>query len=244
MKPTKKTVVIILIIVLLVPFFLIINSVFASNGYTPFVKTPIDPYKDLLKEYEEKIKSEKTSKEEKDILKRKYEIVVYDATLRADNIKKEKPGAFETLALMTITPVPTTAPIEIADGIDKNPIIPNPLVFPKDISLGNGWHKKDKDKNATLFVYSGCLKEKPSQGVIYIKELGNSLVYKKFLAPDNSGKLFIIKEDKSQLTLRNDADQIFYFDLTLEVFTDQNGSIISTQEPISETSTPIAYPVP
>jgi hypothetical protein len=224
MRITKKSFWVLLAIILLIPLLTTIQTAFAHNSFGIQVKTLIDPYKDTLKQYEDELKSDKTSTEDKELLRKKYESISADATLRADIIKKEKPGAYETLLSATITPHAPIVEREVPDGIDKNPIIPNRMVFPKDFFPINGWHKKVE--SATLFVYSGYEIDDPSQGVIYLKEPGDTLMYKKFQAPQGSGKLQIVDEKNMRLTLQNEQGKVFYFDTIQEGFVDLDGNLI------------------
>lgn len=242
MKTTKKLAWVILAIILLIPLFFTINTAFANNSAIFQAKTPVDPYQDQLKQYKDAIDSDKVSKEEKELLKKKYESISADATLRADIIKKEKPGAYETLAASTVTPHSPIIEHEVPDGIDKNPVIPNRMAFPKDIYPINGWHKKVK--SATLFVYAGYSIDNSSQGLIYLKEPGDTLVYKKYLGPEGSGKLRIVDEKDMRLTLQNEKGQVFYFDTLLEGFVDQDGNLIGNTEATVVPATPTEYPYP
>lgn len=241
MKTTKKLTWAILVIVLLIPLFLTMSSAFASNPIPPVI-TPVDQYKDILKSYEDELKSDKTSKEEKDLIKKKYDSMAQEATQWADSVKKDKPEAYKTL---TITETP--APIiyrKAADGIDAHPIIPVRNVFPKDIIPINGWHK-EIGNDGTLFVYAGYVKDNPSQGFVCLKEPGKTLKFKKFLAPADSGKLRIVSEDDMLLTLQNETGQTFYFDAKKESFVDQNGNVIPGDNKADSTPTaPVGYPAP
>jgi hypothetical protein len=252
MKTTKKITWVILSIVLLIPLFLTMSSAFANNPKStsdPKEITPIDQYKDILKSYEDELKSDKTSKEEKDLVKRKYESMASEATQWAEAVKKDKSRPYETL---TITQTP--APIiyrKAPDGVDAHPIIPDRNVFPKDIFPVNGWHKEIGNVG-TLFVYAGYVTntpsqgiDNPSQGIVYLKEAGKTLKFKKFLAPANSGKLHIVSEDKMVLTLQNETGQTFYFDVKKESFVDQDGNEIPGDNNIVSTPTvPVGYPAP
>lgn len=243
MKTNKKTVWIILVIALLVPLLLTMGKVFAYNNTIPQAKTPYDHYKAILKGYEDELKSDKTSQEEKDLLKKKYASIAQDATLSADALKKAKPDAYETLVNRTATSVPITQHV-IPDGIDNPPVIPIPNVFPQDIFPANGWHK-GIGNDGTLFVYAGYAISDPSQGLVYLKEPGKTLKFKKFIAPENSGKLRIVSEDKMVLTLQNEIGQTFYFDAKKEGFVDQNGNVIPEGTDGEVTPTPISpYPAP
>lgn len=242
MKTTKIFSWIILAIILLIPLFFTINTAFAINSVIFQARTPVDPYKDQLKQYKDAIDSDKLSKEEKELLKKKFESISADATLRADIIKKEKPGAYETIIASTITPHPTIIEREVPEGIDKNPVIPNRMAFPKDIYPVNGWHKKVK--SATLFIYAGYAIDNPAQGIIYLKEPGDTLVYKKYLGPEGSGKLKIVDEKAMRLTLQNENGQIFYFDALQQGFVDQEGNLIDNIEATVTTATPNEYPYP
>jgi hypothetical protein len=240
MKTTKRTGWVILSAILLVPLFLMINNVFAANSTISQTKTPLDPLRDQLKVYEDELNSDKASEADKEIIRIKYASIAYEATQRAISLTNAKPS----LPYRTATPAPPAVYREIPDGIDEYPIIPNRNAFPDDIFPANGWHKKMGD-DGTLFVYAGCLMDDFSQGVVTMKEVGISLKFKKFLAPENSGQLRIVREDKMVLTLQNKTGQTFYFDVTKESFVDQNGNVVSGAKKIESTPTAsVGYPHP
>lgn len=245
MKTTKKITWAILSLVLLILLFLTMSIAFANNSKaTPDPKeiTPVDQYKDILKAYEDELKSDKASKEEKDLIKRKYDSMSSEATQWAEAVKKDKSRPYETLTI-TQSPMPIIYR-KAPDGVDAHPIIPDRNVFPKDILPVNGWHKEIGNVG-TLFVYAGNLEADLSQGVVCLKEAGKTLKFKKFLAPANSGELHIVSEDKMVLTLQNKTGQTFYFDVKKESFVDQDGNEIPGDINIDSTPTaPVGYPAP
>jgi hypothetical protein len=226
MKKTRKISWFVFTIVLLIPFSLAISSVFAKVPI-PAGVTTIDTYKEFLKSLESDLNNGQMSQEGKDLAKKKYDLMAHRATQWAQDVKTETVKTYVPPA-KTETP-PTIVYMKSPDGIDYDPIIPIPQVFPKDMIPLNGWHK-EMGNEGTLFVYAGFVAGDPSQGIVIMKEPGKTLKFKKFPAPKNSGGLRIVAEDGRLLILQGDTCPTFYFDTQKESFVNKDGNVILFDE--------------
>lgn len=196
----------------------------AAMGISVRTQTPIDPFRNIINEFQSRIKNDNLNIKEKEALLQKFEPMIIEATQRADALKQ---NAITPLIKRTPFATPTQgSEIKISDGINNRPIIPR---YSSDFILINSWAKTIGNK--TYLVYAGALAKDTSQGLVYMQS-PQSFGFKIIFSPLKNGLLTAISSNNLILTLETENGDLVFFDAEKEQFVD------SADKPIL----PPAYP--
>lgn len=193
-------------------------------GITIKTPAPIDPYAEILQNYQTQISNDKISNEEKAMLQQKYEPLVIEATKRASILSQNS-------NLPTVKKTPFSTPtqgveISIAEGINNQPIIPR---YSSEYLFLNSWSKTID--GLTYLVYAGAMVNDSEQGLVYIQDPKN-YQFAKILSPQKSGAIQIVSEKNLVLTLISEKGNLFFFDVINKIF------INDSDKPLTATAYP------
>lgn len=239
-KPTKITPIIIIVaIIALIAIALPIRQIVLAEGkpgndLSSRISNIINHLNELL--------SNKTlpeeSRESIELRKRYFEWQATQLVEKTEDpelviAQKQTLAVEATKEYLSSTPKPTSSrPVGIMKGIDYVRSLEKEAALSEIFWVG-------KIEDAYVIVYTGVLRNDPTQGVVFIfpENVGSWL---KFLTPDKVGSITISDFEGNRLMLMSDKGNTVFFDVTTQEFSNSLGEILSTV-----TNTPYPpYPSP
>jgi hypothetical protein len=211
-----------------------INKVIAERNLDAKpTKQPIDPYKDMIQEFQTELQRTDIPMDAREFIEGKLGIISLEATQRAEG-KVNQPTRSSN---PNFTPQNIIG-FKIPDGIDNTPEAPFSRVLFTPL---NSWRKTEPDHY--YLIFAGHLTEDTQQGALYILQ-PDIHTFSLYITPTRNGAVRVIAEHGTTITLQSSDNTLFYFDAAIEQFVNSQGTPFpGTPTPFnSSPSTPIPYP--